>query len=59
MLSVIIFYLYAIFFPQLLGKSGEMRAVVRHNRRKGVELSLAIGTFLLMMFKYDFGRKFF
>ena len=35
-----ILYLYC----RLLS-SGEMRAVVGHNRRKGVELSNAIGTF--------------
>ena len=40
-------YLYAVLFLQLLNKSREMRAVVEHNGRKGVELSHAIGIFLI------------
>ena len=37
---------------------GEMRAIVRHNRRKGIEISQETGTFLIMMFKYDFEQSF-
>ena len=46
-LTLSYFYLYAIFFLQYLGKSWEMRDVVGHNERKGVDLSHAIGTFLI------------
>ena len=38
---------YVIFFPQLLCKSREMRTVVGHNGRKGVELSHAKRKFLI------------
>ena len=47
MLIVIIFLLICHFFLQSLGKSREMRSVVGRNERKGVELSNAIGTFLI------------
>ena len=45
-LSVIL-SLLVIFFLQLLGKSGEIKPFVGQNGRKWVELSHAIGIFLL------------
>ena len=47
MFNIIIYYFNDIFFLQELGKSREMRAVVGHNGREGVELSHAIGIFLI------------
>ena len=46
-LTLSYFFTYAIFYLQQLGKSREMRVVFRHKERKGVELSHAIGTFLI------------
>ena len=56
MLNFIIFYSVAIFFLQYLGKSKETRAFVWHNGRKGVDLSQAIGIFLINDIKSDFER---